>query len=127
MIASRFIFALLPVIFILVLNVSTAPILDLQLLPTKLGERLVNDTLIPTESLVYEDNDSKESDEETTTIVENSTESPRLIISGLSFKNMSMNIDEILDLTARLFHENSNELPSTPTTENPAEDNDDDV
>lgn len=127
MIASRFIFALLPVIFILVLNVSTAPILDLQLLPTKLGESLVNDTVIPTESLVYDDSDSNEDDLQTTTIVENSTESSRLIISGLSFKdikNISFNIDEILDLTARLFHDNSNELPSTPTTENPIEDDD---
>lgn len=125
MIASRFIFALLPVFFILVLNISTAPILDLQLLPTIFGQSLINDTVIPTESLVYEDNDSSEEDLQTTTIGDNSTESSRLIISGLSFKdikNISLNIDEILDLTARLLHDNSNELPSTPTTENPTED-----
>ena len=122
MFGHRFIFALLPVIFVLVLKVSTAPIPDIQLLPLRFGESLFNETLFTTESLVYDDeNDSKESKEDD---LQTTTDLPQLVTDDLLVKEnttLSMNIDEILDLTDRLILEYSKEIPSTPTTDSPSD------
>lgn len=126
MFGHRFIFALLPVIFALVLKVSTAPIPDIQLLPLRFGESLFNETLFTTESLVYDDeNDSKESKEDD---LQTTTDLPQLVTDDLLVKEnttLSMNIDEILDLTDRLILEYSKEIPSTPTTDSPSDPTDD--
>lgn len=128
MFGHRFLFALLPVMFVLVSS-APLPLLDVQLLPMQLGELLTNETLLATESLVYDDEnnskESKEDDLQTTT----TTDLPELVTDILVVKEnqtLSMNIDEILDLADRLLDEFPKELPSTPTTENPFEDTDDD-
>lgn len=133
MIGNRVIFAFLPLFLTLVITVSTAPVFDVQLLPAILGEVFGNGTVATTESVTYDDDDSKESDEEdlpTTTVEhhEETTTVPEVVTDGLLYADstgLSLNIDEILELTDRLLSQNHDELPSTPTTESPEAANDD--
>jgi len=62
MIGSRVMFGFIPLFLFLVITISTAPIPDNQLVPTKLVEQTTNETITTTESVNYED-DSSEPDE----------------------------------------------------------------
>jgi hypothetical protein len=135
MIGHRVIFSFLPLFLTLVVTISTAPILDIQLVTTKLGESLAYETVPTTESTTYDDDndDSKDSDEEDiqSTTVENSEETTsisELVSNGqlsADATDIPLDIDEILKLTDRILSENQDELPSTPTTESPEDSEDD--
>ena len=124
MIGYRTILCCLPLFLTLAIIVSSAPILDVQLLSTKLGEAWVNETLLTTTTTVTEsttdDDDSSSSDDDTeSTTVESFEETT---INGqlpANATDLPLDIDEILKLTERIFSINDDELPSTPTTENP--------
>jgi hypothetical protein len=132
MIGYRTIFCCLPLFLTLAIIVSSAPILDVQLLSTKLGEAWVNETLLTTTTTTVtesttDDDDSSSSDDDTeSTTVESFEETT---IDGqlpANATDLPLDIDEILKLTERIFSINDDELPSTPTTENPEDDDDDD-
>jgi hypothetical protein len=130
MIGYRTIFCCLPLFLTLAIIVSSAPILDVQLLSTKLGEAWVNETLLTTtpttvtESTTDDDDSSSSDDDTESTTVESLEETT---INGqlpANATDLPLDIDEILKLTERIFSINDDELPSTPTTENPEDDDD---
>jgi hypothetical protein len=121
MIGYRMMFCCLPLFLTLVVIVSTAPILDFHLVATQLSEAWGNETLPTTELTTYDDDDSKDSTDEDiqSTTLENSEE------TSTDFQlatDVPLDIDEILKLTERIFSVNVDELPSTPTTESPEDD-----
>jgi len=113
MIGNRVMFGCILLFLTLVITISTAPIYDI-----KLEEVSTDQTITTTEPITY-DNDSSESNEqdiETTTIPE------VVVTNSLLFNDTTelvIDIDEIIKMTDRLFSEHQDELPSTPTTENP--------
>ena len=117
-IGNRVIFAFLPLFLALLVTVSAAPIFDIQLLPTNVGEVLLNETsAATTESMTYDDNDdddddddsndSDDEDNQSTTIDyhEETTNTQELITDGhlfIGITDMPLNIDEILQLSGVL-------------------------
>jgi hypothetical protein len=130
MIGNRVMSGFILLFLTLIITISMAPIPDNQLVSIKLEEQSTNETITTTEPVVYDDNSSESnetSDEQDieSTIVEYKEEIkiiPEVITNGLLVVNnteVSVDIDEIIKITDRLFSENQAELPSTPTTESP--------
>jgi hypothetical protein len=125
MIGNRVMFGFVLLFLTLVINISTAPILDKQLV-----EESTNQTITTTESFTYEDNSSESNETSSEKIIESTTVeykeettiAPEVTTNDLLFVDTTevyLDIDEILKITDRLFSENQDELPSTPTTESP--------
>lgn len=120
MIGNRVIFGCILLFLTLVIIISTAPIHDIK---------LEEDVITTTEPIAYE-NDSIESDEreiQSTTVeykedttTTTTTTIPEVVTNNLLFTEpaeLDIDIDEIIKMTDRIFSENQDELPSTPTTE----------
>jgi hypothetical protein len=116
MIGNRVIFGCILLFLTLVIIISTAPIHDIK---------LEEDVITTTEPIAYE-NDSIESDEreiQSTTVEykeDTTTTIPEVVTNNLLFTEpaeLDIDIDEIIKMTDRIFSENQDELPSTPTTE----------